>query len=357
MINWMRSTTTKITDFNVGSVARTLIEAPAAEIDELYQQMFIGLKEAIPVATYNSFDFSALAALPAIGLVRVMVTSSASDTLISAGTSFTVAGGAVGYTANADVSIAAGETFADVLVTAASAGTIGNIAAGRTFTLVPIPDNFVSASNLSPFINGSDAESDDDRKIRFNQFIQSLNRGTVAALTYGMKTTVLTDASGNAIERVVTAAVVEPWLTDENQPVSLVNCYIHNGIGSTSSDLVTRTREILYGYHDESGNAVPGWKAAGVHVEVYAATEQTVDVTGVLTAMTGYDKPTLITEAEEVIYAYLQGLEIGASAIKSEIIALVMDIPGVYNITLSTPVSDTTVDQQTKIMPGTIALT
>ena len=33
MINSMRANQTQITDFNVGSVARTLIEAPAIEID------------------------------------------------------------------------------------------------------------------------------------------------------------------------------------------------------------------------------------------------------------------------------------------------------------------------------------
>ena len=49
MINRMSATQNKVTDFNVGAVGRTLIEAPAIEIDQLYQQMFNGLKEAIPV--------------------------------------------------------------------------------------------------------------------------------------------------------------------------------------------------------------------------------------------------------------------------------------------------------------------
>ncbi len=44
MVNHVRATTTKITDFRVGGVARTLLEAPAIEIDELYQQMFNGLR-------------------------------------------------------------------------------------------------------------------------------------------------------------------------------------------------------------------------------------------------------------------------------------------------------------------------
>ena len=62
MINHMKSVTSQITDFAVGGVARTLVEAPAVEIDQAYQQFFIGVKEAIPVATYESFDFARLAA-------------------------------------------------------------------------------------------------------------------------------------------------------------------------------------------------------------------------------------------------------------------------------------------------------
>src|SRR3546814_4415210 len=72
--------------------------------------------------------------------------------------------------------------------------------------------------------------------------------------------------------------------------MSLVECYVHNGVGNTSSALVNRARDVIYGYYDANGNAVPGWKAAGVKEEVYAAEEQTVAVTGVLTAMPGFDK-------------------------------------------------------------------
>ncbi|ATI15621.1 baseplate J-like protein [Bordetella phage vB_BbrM_PHB04] len=358
MINWMKSTQSKVTDFNVGSVVRTVVEAPASEIDELYQQMHNGLKEAIPAATYFSFDFDALPALPATGMVRVTIASNASDVLISSGTTVSYLNGDIDYTVNQDVIIPAGDTFADVLVTAATAGAAGNVAAGTQFTLSPAPTGFVSATNLSPWSNGTDAETEDDRKLRFRAFVQSLNRGTVAALEYGLKTTSLTDASGNVTERVVSASIVEPWKDiDSSMPISLVECYIHNGVGSTSSVLVNRAREVIYGYYDSSGKAVPGWKAAGVKVEVYAAVEQTVDVIGDLTALPGYDKPTLVTQATEAVYAYIQGLEIGAPAILSEIIAIIMDIEGVYNFVPSAPTADTTVDKKTKLMPGAITIT
>ena len=136
-----------------------------------------------------------------------------------------------------------------------------------------------------------------------------------------------------------------------------MNCYIHNGIGSTSGALVTRANQVIYGYYDASGNAVPGWKAAGVKVEVFAATEQTVAVTAVLTAIAGYDKPTLVAAAISAINTYLLELPIGVSALKAEIIASAMNIAGVANFVVSAPSADVTIAANYKIMPGTFTIT
>lgn len=355
--NIMKSTQNKVTDFNVGSVFRTLVEAPAAEMDEMYQQFVIGLIEGIQTSVYTSFSFDPIDAVAAAGLVRVTIPASDQPVLISAGTSFEIQNGRVGYTSSADVTITPGKTFADVLVAANTPGTIGNIMAGQTFTLSPALDGMVSATNPDGFVSGTDAESPDDRKVRFNAFIQSLNRGTVAAIEYGLKTTSLQDAQGNLIERVVAAAVVEPWLDDANQPIAWVQCYVHNGVGSTTSALVHRAREVIYGYTDANGNKVPGWKAAGVKVDVHAAPEQIVDVAGELTPLPGYDKPTLLAQAEQAIFGYIRALDIGVPAILSEIIAQVMEIEGVYDFTPSEPLANTVPDKKTKLMPGAITLT
>lgn len=354
-INWMRSTTKKVTDFNIGSVIRTLIEAVAAEIDELYQQMFIGLREAIPVSVYNSFDFAALGATSASGLIRVTVTSGAAVT-IPAGTVFSVDGRSVTYASQQDVTIASGATYADVQVSATSTGVAGNLGAGSSFTANPPPDRFVSAQNLAPFLSGQDAETDTARKIRFNAFIASLNRGTVVALTYGLKLTNVKDAAGNVIERVVGTAIIEPWRDDALQPISLVQCYIHNGVGSTSSALVTRAREVIYGYY-ENGQAVPGWKAAGVKVEVFAATEDTVAVVGEITVLDGFDVASTIDQAEQVIYSYILGLDVGVSCLKAAIVKRVMEIPGVHNFTAPGLADEVTAARSEKLMPGAIAVT
>lgn len=60
MINYVRGTTTKLTDFNRGSVVRTMLEAPAIEMDQLYQQLLHGVNEGTLAGVFRTFEFDAL---------------------------------------------------------------------------------------------------------------------------------------------------------------------------------------------------------------------------------------------------------------------------------------------------------
>lgn len=357
-INWMRSVTTKVTDFNVGSVVRTMLEAVAAEIEELYQQAFIGLREAIPVSVYNSFSFLRQSAETSSGLVRVVIAVSASPTTIVAGTKFTPSVGTVGFIASADLIIPAGSTIGDVPVVATVAGSAGNVAAGTTFVLAPKPDGFVSATSQRALINGQDDESDEQRRLRFNEFIASLNRGTIRAIEYGVtEFAKLYDADGHLIEQVAKVHLIEPYTLDpENNPVGLVHVYIHNGVGSTSGALIAKTGAVVHGYVDANGVKVPGWKAAGVRVNVYAASEQLLNVSGQLTPLPGFAHDALVAEAISAITRYLLELPIGEAAILAEIVARVMEIEGVYNFILTLPAADVDPADTVKVIPGVIAI-
>jgi hypothetical protein len=366
MINRMKATQLALTDFNVGAVNRTLIEAPAIEIDELYQQMFNGLKEAIPVSIYQAFNFPPLSAFAATGTMIVTINASAQATLIVAGTAFTSSVTSNVYTATASITIPVGATTANVPVAANVTGSTTNLVQDVAFAMTPSPSGFVSATNPSVFINGDDQESTAAQQLRFTAYIASLPRGTVAALYYGLSLANVLDVNGNVIEIVAYANVIEPYLTDPLQPVSLVNCIVHNGVGSTSTALVASGRNMLFGYYDAAGTAVPGYKGAGVNVTVSAATEAPVNVSGTITANAGIslvDQVTngitiqgLNTLANSAIFTYLQTRPIGQPALQAEIVALVMAIPGVYNFTLTAPTTDVTVTGTQKVMPGAIAL-
>jgi hypothetical protein len=223
--------------------------------------------------------------------------------------------------------------------------------------LTPAPQGFLSATNVAAFVNGRDVETDPEQFIRFNAFISTLPRGTVPALKYGLSLTTVLDSLGNIAERVVFSSIVEPYVLDETQPIALVKAFIHNGVGSTSGALIAAANLVIYGQILPDGTAVPGWKAAGVPVIIAAATEVPLAITGTLTALPNFDKPTLVATASAAIATYLLSLNIGTSALFSEIVTIVMNLTGVGNFTLSQPLADTASTPSTKIMPGTIAIT
>lgn len=356
-VNYLKSIQTTITDFRIGALARTIMEAFAMELEELYQQMFVGLREAIPTAIYTSFNFPKLPAVAASGNVRVTITAQASAITIPAGTIFTPSGAALTFTSQSDVTIAAGSTYADVYVSCTTAGTTGNLTAASSFTLSPQPNGFASASNTGAFSTGTDAETDAQQKARFISYVNSLQRGTVSAVKYGLSLATVADANGVVIEQVTASNVVEPWLTDKTQPVGYVQAYIHNGVSGASAALLTRASQVIYGYYLSDGTAVPGYKAAGARVDIFAATVVPLNVTGLITVSDGYVASDIQTAVQTAIGNYLTELNVGATAQFATLIQLAMDVTGVSNFALSAPTADSAASVSQKIMPGTITLT
>lgn len=355
MINHVRATQRTLNDFNIGSVLRTLLEAPGVEMDALYQALFDAIREAIPVATYSTFNFARLPATPASDYITVVVAAPNANLTIPALTTFTTPGLGVVFQSAADVIIPAGNTQAQVLVTATTPGAAGNIPAGLLFSAAPSIAGFVSATNAVAFHNGLDQETDPQRKLRFNQYISTLQRGTLEALDYGARTTVITDANGHEIERVRAVALVEPYEVDPiNNPSGFVEIFIHNGIGSTSLSLVAQCQRNIEGYVDPAGNKIDGWKAAGVHATVGVASEHSLDVNIVLYVDTGFTPTATWAAAVSVIDVYIQALNIGQPFVEAECSFLLMSLPGVTNVT-GLP-GDFTPGATQKIVPGTVTV-
>src|SRR5579864_8259084 len=86
LVNWFASAQDEVTDLNVGSVARTLLEAPASEIAEVYFRIFKSIDEAQAEAIYRSFGFDRKPASFSAGTVLWQRTSLPTSTIsISAG--------------------------------------------------------------------------------------------------------------------------------------------------------------------------------------------------------------------------------------------------------------------------------
>ena len=363
MVNHVRATQKRLTDFVPGSKTRTLLEAAAIEIDEFYQQVLNGLLAAIPVALYQTLSFDALLASSAGGPLNVVVAQSTSALLIPAGTLFSTPVASTTYATIADVTIPAGQTTGVVNVLASTAGAAGNIAAGQNFTASPTPNGFVSASNPAAFSSGQDAETAAQTKVRFQAYISTLSRATDAALAYGASTAQLLNSAGSLQERVVFAVVVDP-APPAGQGAQPVSIYVHNGVGGTSAQLVAQAQQIINGYTNAAGVKIPGFKAAGVPTTVYAAADVSLSVGGNITAAPGYVSATLAIAANAALANYIERLTCGQSFVLAEAYALVMGVAGVANWTpggfqvsgAGVSVADIAVQSAQKLVPQNMEL-
>ncbi|SDH27701.1 baseplate J/gp47 family protein [Nitrosomonas sp. Nm132] len=326
MINWMKATQEKITDFNVGSVARTLVEAPAVEIEELYQQFFIGLREAIPVALFRAFNFERLPAALAVGTVTVTQgTARSSDLLIPEGTVFLTIDGRE-YKSVQDVTWLTGTTFVQIQVEASLLGMLGNTSAG-TIVQSSFFDSNVVISNL-PINNGRDDETEEERKIRFSDFILSLSRGTLAAIKFAVASAVVKSELGETIEYVARIGIEEE--------IGHVDIHIYGSGGIASDALVTQAQMLVDGYELEDGTKIPGYRSAGIRVTVMKMTEQTINVTMNVSLFPGYSLTTaLINEIKARIETEFDSIESGSVLYMKSLTDAALSVAGIKDIFVS----------------------
>ncbi|MBI1207463.1 MAG: hypothetical protein GC191_09280 [Azospirillum sp.] len=350
MVNHMRAVTDKITDYNVGSVARTMVEAPAVEIDELYQQMVHGLTEAIPTAIYRSFDFPLIGAIPASGAVKFLVNPAHTlDITIPAGTQVASKTNAT-YLTVAEAVVPVGIASTDVLVAAEIAGPIGNALPGTVTRLVSSVSGVTSVTNADALINGRDVETDDERRLRFAEYIRSLARGTIGALVYGAKLAQVTDpVSGAILERVARVSVEETR--------GHVNLYVHNGTGNTSADLLQLVRDKIEGSEDSGGTLLAGYRPAGMRVDVLTLNEVPVDVDVIAQVATIYrtddTEAQIVTALSRVIRATLSG----GLLRPVDLINAVLGVSRVSGGEISSPTLTTYCPADSVLVPGAITVT
>lgn len=274
MVAHMRASQRRVTDFNVGSVNRTLLEADAAEIDELYQAYAQGLIESIPVVLYVGFEFDLRPAVSASGVVRLIAKpGQTAPVVVPPG--FLVASASAQYQVAQQVTIPVGQEGVDALAVCTTPGPVGNAQPGAVSSLVSGGvAGLAGVSNPTGFANGRGVESNEERKLRFGEFVKALARGTAHSCKYAAKLARITDpATGLEVERVLRVEV-------EETP-GHVDMWIHNGAGGTSDALLDRARELVWGGFTDpvSGDPTPGYDPTGMRLDIEKMAEIPVPVT------------------------------------------------------------------------------
>ena len=347
-INHARSVTDKITDFQPGSVVRTLLEAPAAEIEELYIQIFLGLRDAIPVATFASFGFEKLPGAVASGLVNVSARGPLLEPIvIPTETTFTTDDGRV-YTSTEEVLWNTAITVIAVPVRFSAVGTAGNASAGE-ISASPFfsADDFIVRNEA--ITNGLDEEADAAREARFADFIRGLSRGTTVACLSAARSAVVRDASGAIVEYVTRSGLTEV--------PGFVSLYVYSSIGAPSAALLQAAQAIIDGYRDEAtGVLVEGVRAGGVRVDVLPMAERAISMGALVTMRSGYSLNAAVTQQLVSVYgSTIRAVQPESTLLLETLREKLLAVDGVFSVALTSP-SNIVCAANEALVPGTLTV-
>lgn len=329
MLNVARASQSQITDFSVGAVARTLMESPAVEIEELYLQMLLGLQDAIPMAVYQAFDFVAIDARPAGGVVTVSCSRTATDPLVlEVGTELYAPLSKQTFYSLTPVTVGTGASQFDLTVVAAVPGAVGNVGANE-ITQFTRANDFVDATFTHlALTSGRDAESDLERKTRFIEFVRALSRGTAQAIRYCAGMAVVKNGDGLVQEYVERVGF--------DEVAGLVNLYLLGSNGPPSVALITRCQQLVDGYSDpDTGMRVEGYRSAGVEVRVLAMQPRVVDLgVSVMGRIGVLHTGTLTQSVTDAVSRVIASVRAGSVLRADAVVTAVLGVPGVLSANL-----------------------
>lgn len=122
--------------------------------------------------------------------------------------------------------------------------------------------------------------------------------------------------------------------------------------------LLAYVQKIVDGDSNDRAN-FPGLRAAGILATVNVPQVLLQNVVAVLTVEEGYDPDEVRVAVTQAVKEYINSLSISGDVIRAELIARIMGVAGVYNVTVSTPSADRVIldDQLIRTQDANITIT
>lgn len=302
MVGWVTLTTDKVTNFRVGSVVRTILEAVSIELEQLYFQVRKMFRHAISESVYTSFDFNKLPAKNSTGYVRVVFSQPlAVQLILSKGFLFSTQPSnetsVLRFETPEEYLFPVGTVSANIMVVCTTPGVIGNIESmAIRYTVSPVLE-ISQVYNDIPFYDGADEESIEDRKKRFSLFVTTLSRGTLEAVRYAV---------------VKVPGVTGTYLYESP---GVVFIYAHNSQGELPTDLRASILE-----------SVGDYKAAGIQIILDQVSTKPVNLVVNVEVRYGTDLNYYHDLVRDTLVAYLNTFPVSVGLSNSEIVTKIMGI-------------------------------
>jgi uncharacterized phage protein gp47/JayE len=343
-ITYFAAQSARATDFNPGSVTRTILEIIAQVQERRDVAAWATLNNAIDEAVLDAWGFSRREAIPSTGQITLYrAIGETTPFVVRQGDLFRVPGSTINVyeVISADRNTDGTSGWVDLAGTAWTAesagainhftlnvqcvvpGLVGNVSRG----LITQPDRGIpgiaAVRNNRAFTNGLDTATDAERRAEFTAYIQALPRGTVDAIKFGARTAVLLDSFGTIKSRVRKVDLIEGAGT--------VDVYINDGATNSNTPLVDQCQRVLDGYVDERGIKQDGWRAAGIRATVHYATQQSVSVRVNVTVAAGYQLENVAALVQQAIQTIFNSLDVGQSLLRNDVLMFIKLVPGVLD--------------------------
>lgn len=322
-----------LTNFNDGGRTNTIIEAVGLVNAETQEDFFRALKKAIPTAVFNGWEFNKKSGTKSVGKIVFSRSVAASEEyLIPIGTSILLNG--IQYITIESGSIAIGQqSSAQITSESGVVGISTEISVNSIDTLsgfgsfINQPTGIESAINPVAFSGGTNEESESERTARFRDYVTSLAKSPISGIESGVK----------GIEGIKSVTV-----SDNDPQDGWVTIYADDGTGNLSSEKQTEIENVINGVKSDFAN-FPGYKAAGIYIQVLAPTILVINITATLSVI---DDSTLTNTAAEnlaitAIQNYTNALKLGNDWVKSEAVTATQNSdPAIYDMVISVPAGD-----------------
>ncbi|UPY81119.1 baseplate J/gp47 family protein (plasmid) [Leptospira weilii] len=260
--NYLVASGSRLSNFNPGSRISTWISAIASVLAEGDLRTKNGFEYSIQEGMYSVLGYSRLPGLKSVGIVRIEITGHSENVILNV---FTLDLFGLSFESVAPVTIAVGDTYAEIELRAKEPGSDYNIRRlsintneGLGTVSVELPPN-TRIWNPTDFAGGTNKESEESRLKRFRNFIISLGRSTSLG--------------------IYTAAISIPGiagvqLTTNKNPVSgetefgWINLYVSDGTSNPPQTLLDLVQKTIEGDLEDPEN-FPAYAAAGTQVCVF----------------------------------------------------------------------------------------
>ncbi|PRP68690.1 baseplate protein [Chromobacterium amazonense] len=348
-----------LVDFTIGSLMLAVVESNASAL-QWVQQLILNLLATTRAATCAAsdldswmadFNFYRLSASQATGMVTLSRFTATQPALILIGQLVASADGSQQFAVTVDTTnslynatlggylVPAGTISATVPVKANIAGAAGNALAGTVTMIVGSISGIDTVTNAAAFANGMDAEQDDAFRARFVLWVQSLSKGTKAAIGFALA----------SMQQGVSYTLTENQDINGNFTPGFFYAVVDDGSGNPSSTFLA-----------SAANAIEAVRAFTSRFAVFPPQLVQANVTMQLVTDPSGNHATIVNMVNAALQTYIASLKLGQLLPYSQLAAVAYGasplVLNVTNIQLNGGTADLAATQRQVIRPGTIAV-